>query len=292
MAGAISPDEPSSADRADGREVDGSTTYLKYEAAIERVIRTISRRLRLSESDAPDFAQDARLWLIRGGIISRFEYRSSFVTFLFTAMFRFGVSWHQSRRGRWRSSALARRLGPDAIAAERLLSRDHLTEREVVEVLGNIGSKCPSEIIDLVRTITANLGHRRSAPVLPQAASWGEPETAMRDREADAATDRVRHALAETLAGLSPQERELLSMRFTNGQKISALAVLMGVDQRRVYIEFAQLLRKVRAAIVARGVVREDIECAIGRLDYSMLKGSRSASWDPMSTEQRRNQRA
>ena len=284
MAGALSRHDPGSADGAEHGDVGGSTTYLKYQGVIERVIRMISRRLRLSESDAPDFAQDARLWLIRDGIISRFENRSSLVTFLFTAMFRFGVSWQQARRGRWRSSALAHRLGPEAIAAERLLDRDRLTEREVVEVLGTMGGQCPSEIMDLVRTITANLGSRRSARVPLQAASWGEPDAAMRDREADAAADRVRHALAETFARLAPQERQLLSMRFTSGQKISALAVLMGVDQRRMYIEFARLLGKVRTSIVALGVVREDVQRAIGRLDYSILKDSRSASREAMST--------
>src|SRR6187401_2942400 len=100
------------------------------------VVRSVVRRGRLPPADAEDFSQGVQLRFLESGYeaFARFDGRSSLRTYLTTVVWRLLLDWRTAAYGKWRPSAAARRLGPQAVRLDRLLNRDGLTVDEAIEV--------------------------------------------------------------------------------------------------------------------------------------------------------------
>ena len=89
-------------------------------ALLDAVIRNIARMRRLAPGDHQDFAQSVHLKLIQGnyGVFAKFRGDSSLRTYLSVVVSRALLDWRNARYGKWRPSAAAARLGPEAVALE------------------------------------------------------------------------------------------------------------------------------------------------------------------------------
>ena len=97
----------------------------------------MARAHRLGPDDAEDFGQTVHLKLLERGydVFRSFEGRSSLSTYLHVVVTRLLLDWRNATRGKWRPSATAVRLGPDAVALDRLVNRDGLTHAEAIATL-------------------------------------------------------------------------------------------------------------------------------------------------------------
>src|SRR5262245_6863519 len=95
---------------------DTADLYLRYEADIERVIRTVCHMRRFRTEEAEDFAQEVRLRLIDpvANILGKFCGRSNIRTYLSAVVNRMVVDDQRRNRGRWRPWKEIEDKGPAA----------------------------------------------------------------------------------------------------------------------------------------------------------------------------------
>ena len=129
--------------------------FLANLALIDRLIALIARRHALSPSDAEEFGAWAREKIIDDdyAVIRKFGGRSSLSTYLTTVLVNLFRDYRNSRWGRWRPSAEAKRRGPIGIRLEELIYRDGHLVREAVQILQSIGA--PLSDTELLRIAAA-----------------------------------------------------------------------------------------------------------------------------------------
>ena len=130
------------------------------------VVRSVVRRGRLPPADAEDFSQGVQLRFLESGYeaFARFDGRSSLRTYLTTVVWRLLLDWRTAAYGKWRPSAAARRLGPQAVRLDRLLNRDGLTVDEAIQVASRAPEASPEHAL---RLIADRLPRRRRHVVVP-----------------------------------------------------------------------------------------------------------------------------
>jgi RNA polymerase sigma factor for flagellar operon FliA len=239
---------------------DRSTALTDNELTLlSRVIRDISRGARLSPDDALDFAQTVHLKLLERGYepIRQFANRSSLRTFLAVVVRRILIDWHRAQFGKWRSSARARRLGPAALALERLLYRSGHTLGEAIQTLQtHPGAAAAADLERLAEQLPIRLSFRTvsiDAVGLTRGADFEDPiERADHRRE----SRMLRRRLSAALERLPSDDRTLLDLRYRQRLKMPAIATALDVDSKSLYRRCEKVLRSLRTSLEAQGVER------------------------------------
>jgi RNA polymerase sigma factor (sigma-70 family) len=221
---------------------------------VEEVVRFVARRHRLTPDDANELGSLVRYKLVEDNyhVLRSFQHRSSMRTYLTTVVSRVWLDWQVERRGKWRPSVGAKRLGDTAVRLERLLFRDRLSFSEACETLRQGAGADVSEIqLDRLR------GSLRSRP-RPVVCSIDDVDPlqcpAMADGQASESpsiTPALRRALLQAMGRLPVTERRLLTLRFVKGWTVSKIARHLGLDQKATYRQFARIYRGMRGAIEA-----------------------------------------
>ena len=227
------------------------------------VIRGVVRRGRLLPPDAEDFSQSVQLRFLETAYeaFARFDGRSSLRTYLTTVVWRLLLDWRTAAYGKWRPSAAARRLGPQAVRLDRLLNRDGLTVDEAIQV----ASLAPEALADhVLRLMAERLPRRRRHIRVPDdvlqlvAREFPDPiearERAMKARQA-------RIALGRAVNHLNPEERRLMALRYRQSLTVREIADLLDLDARRLYRTFDRLVGKLRRDMGAGGVTDLPAAC-------------------------------
>jgi RNA polymerase sigma factor (sigma-70 family) len=243
--------------------------FLSSLSDIERVIRFVARRHRLSRTEEDDFASEVKLALIENdyGVLARFEGHSSLRTYLTTVIQRLFLDYRCKLWGKWRPSAEAQRRGPLALRLESLLYRDGLSFDEAVETLrARFGAtETRDEIAALAHALPARSSRRTSGdealPHVP-AGELANPEVQLEG--ADTAL-RLQHVLAEVMEELPAQDRIVLRMRFQDEVPIATIARTLCLDQKRLYRRLEAVLASFRKSVEARGVAWSDVSLMIQR---------------------------
>jgi RNA polymerase sigma factor (sigma-70 family) len=245
---------------------------------IDQIVRSVGRRRHLSAEEIDDLGGHVRLQLVEDdyGILRKFRGRSSFYTFLAVVIERMALDYLDRLWGRWRPSKMAERLGPVAVQLERLVIRDAHALDEAIEILRtNHGvTLTVAELHDLWEKLPVR---SKDMPIEEEAAAaLASSETADADVEhAERRTDVVRleRALASALDQCTNAERVLLSLRYEHGLKVGDVARVIGASPATVHRQLAGLLPRLRAALEASGLSREQILRLIGepRLGISSL---------------------
>jgi RNA polymerase sigma factor for flagellar operon FliA len=227
------------------------------------VIRGVVRRGRLSPADAEDFSQGVQLKFLESGYdaFARFDGRSSLRTYLTTVVWRLLLDGRTAAYGKWRPSAAARRLGPEALRLDRLINRDRLTVDEAIQMASRAPDASPDRVL---RLIADRLPRRRRTVVVADdvlqlvAREFPDPIEA---RERAAKIRQTRRALGQAFNQLNPKERELMSLRFRQSLTVQEIAGRLNVDAKRLYRTFARLVGKLRRDMGASGVTDLTFPC-------------------------------
>lgn len=233
--------------------------FAGYLPLIDAITATIARRHRLSAEDAADFASLVRVKLLEhdSAILRKFAGRSSARTYLTTVIQRIFLDDRNSRWGKWRPSAEARRAGPIALLLERLISRDGLTLDEACSTLQiTHGVQMSRADLDALyarlpvrtqrRLVTDDgVAETLAAPVDPAPPARFETEER---RQHD-----LERALGEAIAAVPAEDRLVLRLRFDQALTVAAIARITGIDQRLLYRRIEHLLGGLRAALERAG---------------------------------------
>ena len=190
---------------------------------ISSVIRDLGRRYHLSRDERDEFAGNVTVRLMDGdyAVLRRFQGRSSLSTFLRTVITRQFLDARTKAWGRWRPSADAVRLGPTAVALERLLERQRIPLDQAIETL-----RARDETLDEGRLhdLAAQLPRRvpRLRIVDPTAldhvaATDPSPEQVLADERAAEARVATTVALRQATETLTTREQLLLRLRYEQG---------------------------------------------------------------------------
>lgn len=239
--------------------------YLQNLRTIERIAAFVARRHHLEASEAEEFVQEVRVRLLDDNyaIIRKFEGRSSFSTFLTTVIGRLFTQWRVEQWGKWRPSAEAKRLGEKAVTLERLLTRDGYTLAEAVQKLTTGLSEY--EVAEL-EYIYQQLPSRTPRPVV--ISDDGAPDVAAVEPngyDRMAAGERAQAArfalkvLHKVIAGMDPEDRLILRMRYWDKKRVPEIAQALSVDQKKLYKRLERLMKILRAEMEKAGVSRGDV---------------------------------
>jgi RNA polymerase sigma factor (sigma-70 family) len=241
--------------------------FLANVPTIERIAAFYCRRMHLSDADTDDFIGYVKLELIERNyeIISKFEGRSSFTTYLTTVIHRLLYQHRTKEWGKWRPSAEAKRMGDVAITLERLTTRDSYSLAEAIEMMTTGAAPAASrrelEAIALrlpPRTPRPMLVTDETAPDLVAAAD--DPSDGPMSREREQTARRAASLLDATMNSFDPEDRLILKMRFWSAQRVADIAGTLHLDAKKTYKRIDKLLGKLRVSLERAGIARKEID--------------------------------
>ncbi|HVS64079.1 MAG TPA: hypothetical protein VMT85_11325 [Thermoanaerobaculia bacterium] len=226
---------------------------------LDRVVSFTCRRNGLFGAEAEEFESWVKLRIIESNyaVFARFEGRGSLQSYLAIVVLNLFRDYRISKWGKWRPSAMAKRLGTFAIQLESLISRDGLTVQEAVATVGSASADAPSgrELEELAAKLPVRVRRRELGEEgLDRTVATGSAEERTRSGELDAAARRVSEALERSVAALETQDRLILRLRFQEGLKIVDVARALGLDAKRLYPRIQGILVGVRADLQEAGV--------------------------------------
>ncbi len=247
--------------------------FLSKLPLIERVIASICQRHCVFGDEAEEFDAVVKLKLVDDdyAVLKKFQGRSLLKTYLTTVIANLFRDHLIKKHGKWRSSKIARTLGPEAIRLEQLLYRDGLDLKQAVEILKRNAGVEPSR--DELAAIAAKLPVRErrrfeSDAALETLGVEGEAEERVRDRERAEIVRRLEKALGRALAGLPAEDRLILRM-WLQGFTIAAVAKRLGSAQRPLYTRRDRALRQLARDLEAAGLSAEQVRSL---LDWERLE--------------------
>jgi RNA polymerase sigma factor (sigma-70 family) len=212
----------------------------------------------LSSADTLDFTQTVHLSLLQRdySIFRQFSGRSSLRTYLLVVVTRLLIDWRNSTHGKWRPSAVAVRLGPEAVALERLMIRDGHPLNEAVEIRTERSGRPAADLRDLARQLPARVPRRMVGEEMLTDVPAPAAADPVEAGEARQASVRVRAALGRALAQLPQQDRELIRMRWVRECSVREIGETLALEPKALYRRFDRMLRTLRDELVASGITR------------------------------------
>ncbi len=226
---------------------------------IQKVVDFVSARHRLDPSEREDFRSYVAFKFIEDDYrrIRQFRGESRFETFVNVVVQRLFLDFRAERWGKWRPSSRAKALGKPGVLVERLLYRDGLLQREVLEAARQHGVCLEEDALDaIVRELPYRPRRTQvSAEFLAAEAAQGGELT---PEERLVTSRRVEEALRAAIGELPAEDRVILKLRFLDGCTIKEIAATLGVSERPLYPRMQRLFRKLRMALEKHGVHQED----------------------------------
>jgi RNA polymerase sigma factor (sigma-70 family) len=214
------------------------------------VIVHVARRLPREERD--DFTQTVQLRLLERNYapLARFQGKCSLRTFLTVVVSRLLLDWRNSRYGKWRPSARARRLGPVAVELDRLISRDgHPVEEAIRIAQGRRPSMDSAALRQLASQLPRRVKIKTFVPDDIEGLAIAAFEDPVETAEAAAAHQQTLGMLRRACARLSDDDRRLLYLRFEEKMPISAIAASLGEPAKLLYRRIGRLLSALRCSL-------------------------------------------
>ena len=245
-------------------DVTDEALFLANLPVIDATIAQICRRHRLSAAEADDFASDVHLHFIERDYerLRRFEGRSSLKTYLTICVQRCFLDYRNKVWGKWRPSAEAARIGPEAILLERMVVRDGWTIDQAADALQLHHGV---SIDDQLSALCLRLAQRQPARerVADTEAATIESPAPLPDAhvvraEQDFLAKRVRASCARACDALEPEERLILRMRFDE-VPVADIARALHLNQKRLYRTIERLLADLRKRLEADGISAEEM---------------------------------
>lgn len=251
--------------------------YLINLGTIERIAAFICRRNHVNEDEAADFTAEVKFRLLENeyAIIRKFERRSTFSTYLTTVITRLYHQFRIEQWGKWRPSAEAKRLGDKAITLERLLTRDGYSFMEAVQILTTRSGGLYT--IAELESIYVRLPSRQPRPMLisddvsaEAAATPAGADEPLLARDRARAVRVAATAIDRVIAGLPPEDRLILQMRFWGTRKVPEIARALQLDQKKVYKRLDKLFAILRRALEGAGIGQGEVNSLLSSGDQEL----------------------
>lgn len=223
---------------------------------LSQVIEAVARTSGLPPDDADDFIQHAHLRLLERGYapLALFSGQCSLRTYLTVVVKRLLLDWRNSRFGKWRPSTLATRLGPAAVALDRLITRDGHPVDEAVAILEGRPAAPDARTL---RGIAEQLPGRSRVRMVPtddmESLSIADFIDPIERAQSMAVRQDAVRALRRACRMLTERERRLLHLRFDRRLSVADIAALLGEPAKPLYRQLERIIARLRCAMQTHG---------------------------------------
>jgi RNA polymerase sigma factor (sigma-70 family) len=230
---------------------------------VNRAVKFVARKKCLSEAETDDLRSEVYVVLIERNVLARFEGRCQLYTFLVTVAANVLRDLRNKAWQKWRPSAEAQRLGPEAELLERLLTRDGYAFDQACEIMRTnhgvgLSDAALAALRDRIpdRTRRQMVGEEALA-ALP--ARGADADLEVQKTEQESAATRLGEALVQALASLGDEDRLILQLKFDQGLKVSEIAPIVVREQKGLYPHIERLLGQLRKTLVAGGFAEAEV---------------------------------
>lgn len=241
--------------------------FLKHLGWIEKVAAIACSKAGVWHAEAEDFAAWIKLRLMEDdyAALRKFRGESEIKTYLASIVVRQFHEYQRGRRGRWRPSSAAERLGSPARELEALVHRDGYRLEQAGEKLRTAGVTALSDA-ELARLL-ARLPQRAplrpvevvSEPLLSAAQADSRADERVAAAEAEARHGEVMGALYRAMEQLEPEERMIVRMHFADGRTLADVARALRLEQKPLYRRVERLRTRLRGYLENDGVRGADV---------------------------------
>lgn len=241
--------------------------FLKHLPWIDKVAAMACSKHGMWGAETEDFAGWVKMKLVENdySALRKFRGDADFKTFLTTVVVRLFHDYMRERRGRWRPSTAAVRLGSPAKELEALVYRDGyrleqaglklrtaghttLSDTELARLLAQIPLREPLRPVEVL-----------SEPALHEAEGPSRADERVAAAEAEARRGEVMKALHRALERLEPEERMIVRMYFADGYTLADVARALGLDPKPLYRRVKRLRTRLRDYLEEGGVRGLDV---------------------------------
>ena len=233
--------------------------FVAHQDFIERALKVVCARQRLSAPDAEDFCSAFRVRLIEDdcAVFRKFQGRSSVQTYLVSVVTHSFQDWRNARWGKWRPSAEARRLGPIAVELETLCVRDEVGFENACEMLcarhqGSL-SRADVEAIAAKLPPRQKRGFVSDGEIVNLPSALTSPDAEFFAREAGVEARRATAAMCAALGELAVQDRLIVRMLVEDGLSVATISRTLKLRQKPLYRRIHQVLASLRARLEHQG---------------------------------------
>jgi RNA polymerase sigma factor (sigma-70 family) len=252
-------------DRLQHGEDDPAQQLVDRYSLIRQLITDTAQRHGLRKTEREDFESWVWVRFVERDfhILRSFAGRSSLRTYLRVVLGRCLLDFRIAQWGKWRPSAAAKRLGKQAIALERLVTRDGVSADIAAARTGISPTLLPRLGKSARPRIDQPLALAADAPARPETG----PEEWLLARDRQAAADELARALAQVLKGLSTSDYELLWLRYGAKLSVPAIATRLGEQSKTLYTKFDRLHATLRVELERLGITHAQTVSVIGAAD-------------------------
>jgi RNA polymerase sigma factor (sigma-70 family) len=230
-------------------------------ALVDRAIAFACRRKHLSGPEGDDFRQSVHVKLMEDDCKVFRSFRgdrgAALETYLAMVVQRHLVDWQRRRWGKWRPSAVARRIGGVAPKLDELIWRDGLSVDAACEtLLTNHHVDVPrAELVRIAKLLPPRQDKQsvddEELDGLPAAVE--RPEGRVLESELRPMHERLLAELEKALGELPADDRLLVEMCVIRGRTIAEAARFLSRPQKPLYRRREQALACLRRALEAEG---------------------------------------
>lgn len=228
---------------------------------IQKIVRWTSARQDFDRDEREEFSSYVMLKLIEHDYrrIRSHRGESSLQTYLVTVIQRLAWDFLVHKNGRWRASTLARDRGDVAVQLEELVYRRGYSFGEAQEILrANRGHGLSRD--ELWRILIELPVRQRRVRVPEEVADRLSATDTRVHGECREVEDCLRVALNE----LSPDELQVVRLRFVDGLPAHRIALEVDAEPRQVYRNLDKIHRRLRSSLEARGITRSRVIDILG----------------------------
>lgn len=248
--------------------------FLEHLDWIDRTASKTCGRYGVRGTEADDFIAEVRMKLMEDDylVIRRFVGGSTVRTYLSAVVVRHLADFVRVRRGRWRPTAAAERLGPPAGELERLVRRDGYTVQQAGEQLRTAGRTTLSDI-ELARLLARLPERPPLRPEVPEPATGmdapgesGADERVMQE-EAGSRRAEILRVLATAMEQLDEEDQLIIQMHFAEGKTVANVARALSLEQKPLYRRVERLRIRLHEFMERAGLRQDDVHALLDEHD-------------------------
>lgn len=239
--------------------------FLAHLPLIKKVVAQTCRRCNLQKEEAEEFLSQVQDKIMADdyAVLRKFEGKSSLKSYLTIVIKNQMRDFQNHLWGKWRHSEMAKRLGPVAMALEKLV-RDGYTFDEAVAILQtNHKVEMPwQELNEIAAKLPPRTPRQREGEEILELLPSSEdpPDARIREQERNTLRARALFVLRKALETLPAEDQLILRMQLWNRLSVAEISKVLKLDQKSLYKRIERIKKHLRREMEHQSIRKEDID--------------------------------
>ncbi len=266
------PRNPASAVRphAMATEQDPENVLVLHLDYLQEIVRATCRRQGFGRDEADDCMSWVHVKLVENDYARLREFRgeSQVRTYLTMVVVHLVRDFRIQQWGKWRPSAVAKRLGESATRLETLVYRDGHSLDQAIEIMrsGTPTADSDRQLRALYRRLPPRgpLRPRRvPAEHMDGSVEAPGPDAEVARAERDDETERVGELIQGAIAQLPPNDGAVIRLAYLEGLSVAEVARGLNVPQKPLYRHLERVKRRLRSLLEDAGLTSERVKALL-----------------------------